>query len=114
VRATWVFAVADLLTPSAPVSSEPTNFASIFAALFMVYPCLEKGMALFDAGAGKRANGKLWADYWRNQSTQEFATELARSMGIPIDLLVGTFTFTGFIAATPRITTTTIPGRFGR
>jgi hypothetical protein len=42
----------------------------------------------WNATAMCRATGKLWADYWRNQSTQEFTAELSGSMGIPIDQLI--------------------------
>lgn len=35
-----------------------------------------------------RASNKLFADYSRLKETKEFLTELSRSMGIPIDLLV--------------------------
>jgi hypothetical protein len=42
----------------------------------------------FHATAMCKANGRLWADYWRNSRTQEFVAELASDMGIPISLLV--------------------------
>ncbi|MEM1224598.1 MAG: KilA-N domain-containing protein [Planctomycetota bacterium] len=35
-----------------------------------------------------KAAGKLWADYWRLEHTQEFARELSDNMGIPIKKLV--------------------------
>ncbi len=37
-----------------------------------------------------KANGRLWADYWRNQSTQEFVRELSSVMGMSITDLVET------------------------
>src|SRR5262245_30712678 len=41
-----------------------------------------------NATAMCKAAGKLWADYRRQKGAQDFLDELARSMGIPIDLLV--------------------------
>ncbi len=41
-----------------------------------------------DATAMCRATGKLFADYWRNKTTQEFILAMTESMGIPIDSLV--------------------------
>lgn len=41
-----------------------------------------------DATAMCRATGKKWSHYWSNKTTQEFVGELARSAGIPADLLV--------------------------
>jgi hypothetical protein len=35
-----------------------------------------------------RACGKMWADYWRLGTTQDYIGELSASMGIPIDDLV--------------------------
>lgn len=51
---------------------------------------LQAGDGYWNASAMCRANGKLWADYWRTQTTQEYASALSRSMGIPIDLLTRT------------------------
>ena len=51
---------------------------------------LASGDGYWNATAMCRANGKLWSNYWQNQSTQEFVEELARSLGIPRDRLVRT------------------------
>jgi hypothetical protein len=41
-----------------------------------------------DATGMCKANGKLWADYWRLDSTQEFMGELTSVMGLPHNELV--------------------------
>jgi hypothetical protein len=40
---------------------------------------LQREDGYWNATAMCRANGKLWADYWRNRTTQEFLAELSRS-----------------------------------
>jgi KilA-N domain len=45
-----------------------------------------------NATAMCKAAGKHFADYHRSKATQDFLTELTRSMGIPIDQLVATIT----------------------
>jgi hypothetical protein len=49
---------------------------------------LQCGDGYWNATAMCKANRKLWADYWRNSSTQEFLGELSSVMGIPITELV--------------------------
>jgi hypothetical protein len=43
-----------------------------------------------DATAMCKANGRLWADYWRLETTKEFVAELSSVMGIPITGMVQT------------------------
>jgi hypothetical protein len=49
---------------------------------------LQREDGYWKATAMCQANGKLWGNYWRNESTQEFLTELSVDMGIPISELV--------------------------
>jgi hypothetical protein len=56
--------------------------------LVSTIPHLYNGVLILQGGDGYwnattmcRANGKLWADYWRNQTTQEFMAELSPRAG---------------------------------
>ena len=51
---------------------------------------LQRGDGYWNATAMCRANGKQWSHYWENDSSQEYADELAGSLGIPRDRLVRT------------------------
>ena len=42
----------------------------------------------FDATAMCASEGKMWAQYWRNQGTQTFLTELASRVGLDTEQLV--------------------------
>lgn len=49
---------------------------------------VQRADGYWDATAMCKACGKLWGNYWRNKSTQEYMEELAASMRIRIDELV--------------------------
>jgi KilA-N domain len=62
----------------------PSAIPHIYNGVLILY----HGDGYWNATAMCKANGKLWADYWRSQNAQEYASELSGSMGIPIDQLV--------------------------
>jgi hypothetical protein len=49
---------------------------------------VQRGDGYWNATAMCKANEKMWADYWRSKTAQEYATELSSVMGIPTTELV--------------------------